>query len=141
MRWQPMELSRRTASSGLWNGCFFNVAGVPRGTAMVGSATGDAEQQADANQHQKKIRAAAADKRQRQALVRQRAGHDANIDERLQSDQKSQSGRQQQPERVARMPGNVNAANQQHDEGGEHAERGDQTEFFPDIREDEIGLM
>ena len=57
----------------------------------------DAEQQPDAREHREQVRAAVADERQRQAFVRQRAGDDADVDEGLQADQKSDAAPSRKP--------------------------------------------
>src|SRR5262245_11310928 len=137
MQWRPAALSERIASHGLRNRGFFEVDRVRR-RASIGGAASDAEQQAHAYEQQEKIRASAADKWQWQALVRKRAGHDTDIDERLQADQKRYAGGQQRAEGIARVPGDVNAAQEQRHKRGDNTQGGDETGFLPDVGEDEI---
>ncbi len=101
----------------------------------------DAEKNPDTGQHRQEIRAAVADERQRQALVRQRTGHDADVDGGLEADEKRDSHGQQTAERVTRMQRDVNAADDNDHERNDDQHRRNQTEFLPDDGKNKIGVM
>ena len=92
-------------------GCFRGVAFGP---------TSHVEQQADEEHRHDQRAATIADQRQRDALVRQHAGHDADVDDGLQSDQKCYPQSKQQAEGIARMRRDIHAANDDQHEGQHH---------------------
>src|SRR5580658_275224 len=80
------------SGSFMWGGrkriiaCFLNgrFAIIFRTFFAHGRMAGDAEQQANTGQHGQEVRPAIADERQRQALIRQSAGNNADVDGGLQ---------------------------------------------------------
>src|SRR5207247_4786819 len=99
------------------------------------------DQQTDTDQHHQKIRAAITDEREWQSFVWQRARDDADIDKRLQGDQKRDARTEQQPKQLPRIPRNINPTNHQHNERQDHQQGGDQTQFLTDDRKNKIGVV
>src|SRR6266702_5401173 len=107
----------------------------------IGGLTADIDNQADADEKDDQVGAPVADEGKRQAFVGQRTGDDADINYRLQADQKSDARRQEHAEMVPRTPGDVNHANQDHQEGEQDGKGGDEAEFLSDNRENKVGVM
>ena len=71
---------------------------------------GDAEQNADANEHGQEVGAAVTDKRQRQAFVWQGAGDDPDVDGRLEANQQRRAGGQEESKSLAGINSDAKAA-------------------------------
>ena len=98
------------------------------------------EEQSDSKKARGEIRAAVADERQRQALVRQERSRHADVDRRLQGQQRNDAAAEQQTKTILRVQRDHHSAHDDDDEE-EHDEQTDaQTEFLADHRENEIGV-
>src|SRR5262249_15475819 len=68
-------------------------------------------------------------------------GHNADVHERLEANQKTDARSQEEPKGVAGVPCDVNAANHQHNERDENGEGSRKPQFFTDDRQNKIRVM
>ena len=108
---------------------------------MLERLSRDADQESDADQHHQKIGAAITDERQWQTFIRKRSSHDTDINGCLQADQKSDTRREQHSKSVACSTRDINSSHDHQSKSGQNPERCDQSEFFTNDREDEIGVV
>ena len=98
------------------------------------------EQHPDREHRDEHRRPAGADERQRQALVRQHADHDADVGQRLHGEQRRQAEGQERAVGVRHRRRDAVAAPGDDEEGQQHERRADQPELLADDRVDEVGV-
>ena len=112
-----------------------------RQSPRLGVARRDVAQHARREQAHHQRRAAVADERQRQPLGRQRAQHDADVDQRLQPEHRGDAEGQVAAERVARAERRAQPAPDQHAEQPPTTNSmPEQPQLLADDGQDEVGV-
>ena len=108
-----------------------------RGDPPLGPAA-DVEQEPDEEHRDHQRAAAVADERQRDALVRDDAEHDADVEQHLDAEQQRDAEREVAAEHVARAERRADAAPHQQREQDQHGGDADVAHLLADRREDEV---